>query len=108
MGRIEIYLAKSAAEEKAKDVLHGGQADGMPASHFKRDEYKTGLKEEMSEHTNSKQIASEIVRDHLKKDPHYYSAMERFEKTRKPIDFADRLKRMKDRRQGTAEQNRND
>lgn len=108
MARIQIYLAKSAAEEKVKDVLHGGQADGIPASHFKRDEYRTGLKEEMSEHTNSKQIASEIVRDHLKKDPNYYSAMERFEKTRKPIDFADRLKRMKDRRQGTAEQNRND
>jgi hypothetical protein len=108
MDRIQIYLAKSAAEEKAKDVLHGGQADGIPASHFKKDEYKAGLKEEMEEHTNSKQIASEIVRDHLKKDPHYYSALESFEKTRKPIDFADRLRKMKIRRQGTAEQNRHE
>lgn len=63
-----------------EDRLPGGQADTKTPGQFDRGELAKGVKEEMKEHTNSKHIATEIVMDHLVKDPAYYEKMEKLEK----------------------------
>lgn len=56
----------------AKDLLPGGNADFVEDSYFNSESLEAGIEEEMSEHTNSKQVAKEIVKDHLIKDPEKY------------------------------------
>lgn len=71
-----------------EDVLPGGKADdmsvedlskklGIPLSELER-EIELGIKEEMSDHTNSREVAKEIVMDHLIEDPKYYSNKEEY------------------------------
>jgi hypothetical protein len=55
-----------------KDLLPGGLADHAPDNEFDSEELKMGVEHEL-EHTDNKQMAKEIAKDHLKEDPKYYS-----------------------------------
>lgn len=68
------YLIKNASEK-----LVGGPADGKPDSDFDKNEISKGVKEESEEHTRDKQVAKEIVKDHLVEDPKYYEHQQRRE-----------------------------
>lgn len=59
-----------------KQKLKGGKGDKLSLSDFDSKEVKKGLKAEM-EHTSDKEIAKEIVADHLAEDPHYYSKLDK-------------------------------
>ena len=61
---------------KKKQKLKGGKGDKLSLSDFDPVEVKKGLKAEM-EHTSDKEIAKEIVADHLAEDPHYYSKLDK-------------------------------
>jgi hypothetical protein len=57
-----------------KQKLKGGLGDKKSLEDFDQEEVKLGLKAEM-EHTDDKEVASEIVADHLTEDPKYYSKL---------------------------------
>jgi hypothetical protein len=65
-------------EKKASDLIHGGKADGKPASDFPQDQIAKGMKVER-EHTNNPAIAKEISSDHLSEDPAYYTHLKAME-----------------------------
>lgn len=62
-----------------KDKIAGGKADKKPDSFFDKDQLEKGMKHEM-EHTNDKNLAKEIAKDHLVEDPEYYDKLEKLEK----------------------------
>lgn len=64
--------------KKAEELVHGGKADNKPDSEFPKDQLRMGHKVE-KEHTDSKQIANEISKDHLTEDPKYYSHLKEME-----------------------------
>lgn len=55
-----------------KDKMKGGAADKKRPCDFNQKDLKAGIKEEMKDHTKSKHIATEIVMDHMVKDPKAY------------------------------------
>lgn len=55
-----------------EDKLPGGKGDNANPADFDQEEIKMGIEVEM-EHTNDREIAMEIVLDHLSEDPHYYT-----------------------------------
>jgi hypothetical protein len=57
------------------NIIVGGRGDNLTPKDVDPSEYKKGLKVEM-EHTNNKDIASEIALDHLAEDDHYYTHLE--------------------------------
>lgn len=57
-----------------KNVLKGGKGDKLSRKDVDPKEFKMGVKVEM-EHTNDKDIARDIVFDHLEEDRHYYSKL---------------------------------
>jgi hypothetical protein len=63
-------------ENKIVDKLHGGSADYVPKTRFNKKELSMGIEDE-KEHTDDEEVASEIARDHLMDDPHYYSNMQK-------------------------------
>jgi 8-oxo-dGTP pyrophosphatase MutT (NUDIX family) len=63
---------------KKKDLIPGGLAAGTTNSDFPKKKIKQGEKVEL-EHTSSKPIADEIVRDHLTEDPAYYKKLKTIE-----------------------------
>ena len=72
--------AASAAENKhsntlsragKKDLLQGGKADNVPDREFSPTSLAEGQEDER-EHTDDNQVAKEIAKDHLSKDPQYY------------------------------------
>ena len=62
---------------KVTDILSGGLAEGKPDSDFNPASVEAGRKEEM-EHTDDKEVAREIARDHLTKDKDYYQKSNSF------------------------------
>lgn len=60
--------------KKNEDLLPGGLGDDKKLSSFDPHEVAIGIKVEL-EHTTDKNIAKEIVRDHLTEDPQYYSKL---------------------------------
>lgn len=62
------------------EKLIGGLGDYKPDSKFDPLELKKGIEDEEGEHTADKQIAIEIAKDHLSKNPHYYSDLEKLSK----------------------------
>jgi hypothetical protein len=64
MIKIKIY--------KTNEKLIGGQGDYKPDSLFDPKELATGVEDETGEHTPDLDIAKEIAKDHLSKDPDYY------------------------------------
>ena len=73
---IESILKKNSSIKE--DLIPGGLADNKPESSFDKDELSKGVKVEL-EHTNSKDLAKEIAKDHLTEDPKYYSKLEKIE-----------------------------
>lgn len=65
--------------KKAKDLLHGGEADNILDSKFSKKELAEGVKHE-HEHTDNDQIAKEIAKDHLQEDSAYYEKVKVIEK----------------------------
>ncbi|MFM2394620.1 MAG: hypothetical protein RLZZ546_2602, partial [Bacteroidota bacterium] len=59
---------------KAYVKKHGGNYDKVLA--LVKKNYEMGLKVEM-EHTNKKEIAEEIDRDHLSENPEYYEILKK-------------------------------
>ena len=57
---------------KAADLIPGGLGDDKPDSDFSPKELKKGLTEEL-DHSKSKAIRKEIVKDHLTEDPKFYT-----------------------------------
>jgi hypothetical protein len=57
-----------------KNLLPGGKGDKKDLSAFDPKEVEMGLLVEM-EHTADKDIAREIVTDHLSENPQYYSSL---------------------------------
>ena len=57
-----------------EDRLPGGKGDDLDVVDVDPHELRLGMQHEM-EHTDDPRVASEIARDHLAEDPHYYSDM---------------------------------
>lgn len=72
MHKIKIVLKES---EKMK----GGLGDKRPDGDFDPKKLEQGIKIEM-EHTNDRQVAKEIAKDHLSEDPNYYEKLKKIEK----------------------------
>jgi len=70
---------------KKSDKLAGGKGDTKDISDFDAKQVEMGLKVEM-EHTKDREVAQEIVADHLSEDPSYYSKL-------KGSGLADELKK---------------
>jgi hypothetical protein len=62
---------------KEREKLVGGQGDNKPDSDFNPEELAKGASDEEGEHTPDKDIAKEIAKDHLSKDPDYYKKAEK-------------------------------
>lgn len=63
---------KSALMKHFADKMPGGLGDDHPDSDFDKKQLDKGKDEEKKEHTKDDELAKEIVKDHLTKDPHYY------------------------------------
>jgi len=72
---------------KKSESLIGGKGDKSKTSDFDPKQVAMGRKVEM-EHTDNPKVAEEILRDHLKENPRYYSKL-------KQIGLADELKKSK-------------
>jgi 8-oxo-dGTP pyrophosphatase MutT (NUDIX family) len=71
--------AQRGEEKKAEaDIVHGGKADGKPASDFPKDQIQKGMKVE-KEHTDNPALAKEIATDHLTEDKNYYTHLKEME-----------------------------
>lgn len=68
--------SSSAKFSALKEVLHGGEADNIPNKAFPKDKLEEGAEEEL-EHTDNKQVAKEIAKDHLSEDLNYYTKLEK-------------------------------
>ena len=55
------------------DKVPGGEGDDEPDSKFDPKQLMIGIGQEGPEHTNDIEIAKEIAKDHLEKDPEYYT-----------------------------------
>lgn len=65
------YTVKSE-EELEKDLMPGGEGDDAPDSDFDKKALEFGIKVEMKEHGLDRERATEVAKDHLTEDPHYY------------------------------------
>jgi hypothetical protein len=72
MYKIKIIL-------KVAEKMKGGLGDKRPDSDFDPEKLKQGIKVEM-EHTNDREVAKEIAKDHLTEDPNYYEKLKKIEK----------------------------
>ena len=77
------HIIANAAKKTAADLLQGGDADNMPDSKFPPKALAEGKNHE-HEHTTNDQIAGEIAKDHLQKDPAYYKKVRQIEKEAMP------------------------
>jgi hypothetical protein len=72
-----MYKIKIILKEAEK--MKGGLGDKRPDSDFDPEKLKQGIKVEM-EHTNDREVAKEIAKDHLTEDPNYYEKLKKIEK----------------------------
>lgn len=76
-------------KEANKDIIPGGLADKKSVKVFPPAQIKKGIKTEL-EHTNSKQVAEEIAKDHLTEDRQYYTKLQKMEKSANDSITADK------------------
>lgn len=78
---MQRYAQHQSSGEKraAKDIVPGGLADHKSDSKYPKDQLRMGRKVEM-EHTNDKELANEIAKDHLEEDKKYYTKLDKMEK----------------------------
>jgi len=62
-----------------EDKIPGGKSDNAPDSDFDAEELAKGIKVEL-EHTDDKELAKEIAKDHLSEFPDYYTRLIDMEK----------------------------
>lgn len=74
----ELYI-KELMVKYHSEKIEGGKSDYRPDSDFDPEELKIGIEIEL-EHTNDREIAKEIAKDHLEEHPKYYSALVKMEK----------------------------
>lgn len=67
-------------KSQKKQHLKGGIGDSANPNDFDPKQVKMGMKVE-SEHTSDKEVAMEIVLDHLSEDPHYYTKLKKVEES---------------------------
>jgi len=67
---INKVMAK-LAKKKGKDKIPGGLGDCVPDNRFEQEQLEKGIEIEQ-EHTNDKDLAKEISKDHLTEQPNYY------------------------------------
>jgi hypothetical protein len=72
-------MKKIYSKNYKKDIIPGGLADNIPSSEFDKNYLQEGIKVEL-EHTSDKDIAEEIVKDHLTEDKKYYKKLKKIEK----------------------------
>jgi 8-oxo-dGTP pyrophosphatase MutT (NUDIX family) len=77
------HIIANAAKKTAADLLPGGKADNIPDSKFSPKDLAAGAADE-HEHTSNDQVAKEIAKDHLQKDPGYYEKEKLSEKAAMP------------------------
>lgn len=70
---------KTKKYKLAKENIKGGLADGQPDSKYDKNELEKGIKVEY-EHTDKRDIAKEIAKDHLEESDDYYVELEKMEK----------------------------
>jgi 2'-5' RNA ligase len=89
-GTVELNIGSEV--KVASDKLPGGLADNIDPKQFDQSAVDEGAEVEM-EHTNDREVAREIARDHLSEDPYYYRKLKRVEKTAAQVftksDFRD-------------------
>ena len=66
INKVKVKLAK-----KKKDKMPGGLGDGRPDGDFNKEQLEKGITVEV-EHTNDKDLAKEVTKDHLTEVPNYY------------------------------------
>jgi len=67
---INKVMAK-LAKKKVEDKLPGGLGDNEPDNRFEPEQIEKGIEIEL-EHTENKDLAKEITKDHLTEVPNYY------------------------------------
>jgi len=82
MDDLYAKVGKKGEEDKEKgekeEELEGGEADGAPDDEFDAEQLRIGQHHEL-EHTDNPAVALEIAKDHLRKDPIYYTKLARME-----------------------------
>jgi hypothetical protein len=78
------------SEGKVKDKLYGGLADELPDEMFDPEQLAIGIEVEM-EHTNDKDLAKEIAKDHIREHPNYYTLLKDMEAKAKGTDIASNI-----------------
>jgi len=79
----KLYKRRPDIKKKHEDEkIKGGLADGKPDSKYNKKQIKDGTKVEY-EHTNDKETAKEIAKDHLEEIPDYYTRLDKMEKEAK-------------------------
>jgi len=73
MDRAKIInkVMSKLSKKEVKDKLPGGLGDCEPDNRFEPDQMDKGIEIEL-EHTEDKDLAKEITKDHLKEVPNYY------------------------------------
>ena len=66
-------------EKLSKDYFHGGKADNQPDEKYDSKQLRMGMNVEM-EHTNNREKAKEITKDHLEEFDNYYTGLKKMEK----------------------------
>jgi hypothetical protein len=74
-----------------KEKLIGGLADNKPDDIYDSEELSMGISDEAEEHTKDKNAAKEIAKDHLAKNPHYYSDMQKSLKEKKAFKYPNKF-----------------
>ena len=74
----ESFLKAWALKEETEHI-EGGRAEGQPDSRYDPNQLAIGTKIEM-EHTNDREIAKEIAKDHLEEIPDYYTRLNAMER----------------------------
>jgi hypothetical protein len=72
---VKSYILRKASK---KEKIKGGYADGQPDDKYDAKQLAMGIKIEM-EHTDDKDKAREIAKDHLEEIPDYYTRLRRME-----------------------------
>ena len=68
---MKLFKLAEKFAAQLQNRIPGGKADNIPLLNFDHESLKEGVKVEM-EHTTDRNIALEIVTDHLVEDPQYY------------------------------------
>lgn len=73
-----VAWKRRTMRQERKNPIKGGIGDKLSVSDVDKNELRMGLKVEM-EHTDDPDVALDIVLDHLKEDPKYYTKLKKIE-----------------------------